>query len=77
MDENRQVWNKQQKALRHALTRPVENPQVIDLFIHQHAIVHSAIMSGLKLWSFADDIWFGLTEHDIRQIPKGGEHSIA
>jgi len=40
-------------------------------------MVHSGVMSNLKLWSFEDEIWRGLTEENIRRIPDGCEHSIA
>jgi len=40
-------------------------------------MVHSAVMSDSGLWSFEDEIWYGITDKQIRQIPSGGEHSIA
>ena len=40
-------------------------------------MVHSAAMSLMGLWSFEDEVWQGLTEIEIREIPSGGEHSIA
>jgi hypothetical protein len=77
MDQNRKIWNDQQKSLRQALNNPVNHLQAIELFLSQHAMVHAVEMSDLGSWSFADEVWHGLTEEDIRQIPSDGEHSIA
>lgn len=43
----------------------------------QHAMVHAAVMSQSNLWSFEDEVWDRLSEHDIRAIPVNFEHSIA
>lgn len=77
MDQNRKYWNDQQKKLRQALNSPANHSQAIAIFLTQHAMVHPAAMSESGLWSFADEIWDGLTEEDIRLIPRGSEHSIA
>jgi hypothetical protein len=77
MDTNHKKWNDQQQALRQAFNHSEEYDKTINLFLNHHAMVHSAVMSGSGLWSFEDEIWQGLTEKHIRQIPSGGEHSIA
>jgi hypothetical protein len=77
MDQNRKIWNDQQKRLRQAFNNPVNHRQALELFLSQHAMVHGVEMSDAGLWSFADEVWHGLTEKDIRQIPSDGEHSIA
>jgi hypothetical protein len=77
MDLNHKIWNQQQKNLRQMLTNPIEHQQAINLFFRQHAMVHSATVSESGLWSFADEVWTGVTEDDARKIPHGCEHSIA
>lgn len=77
MNPNREFWNQQEQALQRALARPAEHPEAIDLFLSQHAMVHSAAMSQSGCWSFEDEIWDGLTEEAARYIPPRGEHSIA
>jgi hypothetical protein len=77
VNPNHIKWNNQQQALRQALKHPEDHERTIQLFLDHHAMVHSAVMSGSGLWSFEDEIWKGLTEKHIRQIPSGGEHSIA
>lgn len=77
MDQNRKNWNSQQQTLRHALTKGADQSRAIDLFLCQHAMVHSATMSESGLWSFEDEVRSGLTDADIRRIPADDEHSIA
>ena len=77
MEPNRKSWNERQKALRQALSRPEEHPQAINLFLTQHAMVHSAEMSRSGLFSFEDEVWEGLSADQLRRIPPRQEHSIA
>ena len=76
MDANRKLWNQGQQALRVALSRPTDHQRAIELFLVQHAMVHSARMSQSRLWSLEDAVWEGLTEEAIRCIPLNHEHSI-
>jgi hypothetical protein len=77
MDPNRKFWNQQQQALRSALSNPDDHQKALELFLCQHAMVHTAEMTQLDLWSFDDEVWQGLIEGDVRCIPRDGEHSIA
>jgi len=77
MESNRKHWNEQQQLLQRALQRPESHEQAIELFLKQHAMVHSAQMANSGLWSFEDDIWQGLNEPAARCIPVKMEHSIA
>ncbi len=77
MDDNRKLWNQQQKMLRHALTSANDHQEAIELFLNQHAMVHSARMAQTELHSFADEIWEDLTEATFRRVPRNCEHSIA
>ena len=77
MDPNRKLWNEKHKRLRQALKKSGEHATAIDLFLHQHAMVHDADMSNSGLHSFADEVWDGATETIIRCLPPKFEHSIA
>jgi len=77
MDSNRKLWNSQQKVLRRALTSSDDRQKAVELFMNQHAMVHSAEMSKSKLYSFEDEVWQDLTEEAVRSIPRNCKHSIA
>lgn len=77
MNPGYQAWNEGQQELRKALKRPGDGQVALHLFLRQHAMIHSAAMSGLGLWSFEDEVWAGLSESAARAVPEGGEHSIA
>jgi hypothetical protein len=76
MNPNRQNWNRQHQALTKALQAgDISTAQGI--FRVHHAMLHTARMSGLDVWSFEDEILAELGESDFRYIPPGSEHSIA
>jgi hypothetical protein len=77
MDSNRTIWNQQQQKLRKQLTQVENFNQAIELFYCQHAMIHTATMSNLGVWSFEDEIWQGIDERMIRFIPPKFDHSIA
>ena len=62
MDPNRKLWNQQQQALQRALSRQDDHQKAIELFLNQHAMLHSAKLARSKLWSFEDEVWQGLDE---------------
>jgi len=81
------VWNQGHQKLLHALSSN-DHKKSMELFLDQHAMVHSAKMSKAsearrkaavrtRLWSFEDEILNDMTEDQIRCIPPAGEHSIA
>jgi len=76
MDAHRKLWNSGQQKLRVALTTN-DHPKAIELFLTQHAMVHSQKISSMDVWSFEDEVWEDLTEQAFRAIPPKGEHSIA
>jgi hypothetical protein len=77
MDPHRKAWNLQQQALRQSLTS-LENPsEAIEIFLRQHAMLHTAAMSGMALYSFEDETLAGLTGPQMRTIPRNLDHSIA
>lgn len=73
----RELWNEQQKKLRHLCTRADEHQHAIELFLTQHALVHTAAMAQTELETFADEIWADMTAETFRCVPRGAEHSVA
>jgi hypothetical protein len=76
MEANKKFWNQQQKALRQAFDRPEQRQTAVDLFLSQHAMVHSNEVSHLNCWSFEDEVWEGVDEAEARLIPPKEEHSL-
>jgi hypothetical protein len=76
MDTNHKQWNRGQQNLRQALSKG-DHQKAIELFMIQHAMVHSAKVIKTKLWSFEDEVLNDMPEDQIRCLPPGGEHSIA
>jgi hypothetical protein len=77
MDPHRKSWNQQQQALRQSLARPDDLPRAIELFLDQHAMLHTAGISQAGVYSFEDEILDGLPEPQMRNIPHNMDHSIA
>jgi hypothetical protein len=76
MNTNRSSWNQRQKELR-VLLDSDDHRAAVELFLQQHAAVHSAEMAGSRSWSFADEVWEGHTDESARRIPERAEHSLA
>ena len=76
MDPNRRLWNDRHQKLTRSLATG-DRETAIQLFLDQHAMVHTARVSKSKLWSFEDEVLNDMTEEEVRQIPRDGEHSIA
>lgn len=77
MEANRQHWSDQQQRFRQLLLHSSEHAEAIRAFLEQHAMLHAAGLAPGSRWSFHDEVSGGLTEQQLRQIPKGGEQSIA
>lgn len=77
MDAHRREWNVKQKVLRQVLALPDNHPEAMELFLSQHAMVHTAEMSHAGLWSFEDEILEGVSGQQMRLIPHNCDHSIA
>jgi hypothetical protein len=76
MDPHHKLWNDGQQRLRRALGSN-DHQRAVELFMQQHAMVHSAKVGKADLWSFEHDILHGVTEEAFRCIPPKGGHSIA
>jgi len=77
MEAYRKLCLKRQTELRSVLGHMEQYDQAIQLFFHQHAMLHSAKMAGTEPWSFEDEILDDITDEQFRSIPAKGEHSIA
>jgi hypothetical protein len=76
LDPNRKQWNAGQQKLKRAFAAG-DREWALELFLSQHAMHHSAKMARSGLWSFEDEVLNGLTDGQVRTIPRNGEHSIA
>jgi hypothetical protein len=76
MNADRKAWNERHKRLRQALLAG-DQKTVLDSFLVQHAMVHSANMSRLDIFSFEDEILNRLSEEQFRKIAPKSNHSIA
>ena len=76
LDPHRRLWNDNHQKLTRLLAQGDRNA-ALELFLDQHAMVHSAKALRSKLWSLEDEILTDMTAPEIRQLPAGGEHSIA
>jgi hypothetical protein len=77
MDPARKRWNRDQKQLRKLLEVDRPEKKTIQLFLTQHAALHSCNMDGENRWSLEDQILDDLVEAQWRVIIKGHDHSIA
>ena len=68
MNPNRQRWNQGHQKLQHAFSAN-DHQKAIELFLDQHAMVHSAKMAKSKLWSFEDEVLNDII--DVKHRPEG------
>lgn len=73
----RKLCLKQQTELRQVLTSASQFEKAIQLFLHQHAMLHSAKMAETEPWSFEDEVLNDMPEERVRRIPTNNEHSLA
>jgi hypothetical protein len=82
MESYRKLCLKRQTELRQMMARLEQYDEAIQLFLTQHAMLHSAKVSANELaktetWSFEDAILDDMTEERIRRVPRNCEHSVA
>jgi len=77
MDPYRKNWNLRHKELRNALIKSVDKKKAVELFLTQHAMVHTGKISRPGLYSFEDEILRDVSDEDMRRIPKNSNHSLA
>lgn len=73
----RKEWNTRQKKLRPLLSKPSQHQQAIDLFLTQHAVLHSENLSPAAAWSYEDLLLDSLDENDFRRLLPNEEHTVA
>jgi hypothetical protein len=73
----RQHWSQEQRRLHELLARKEHHAEALQLFLRQHAMVHSAALAGASLWSFEDEVLDGLSDAEIRQRVDQDANSIA
>ena len=71
------LLNKQQTELRHVMMSFDQHDKAIQLFLRQHAMLHSENMAQSELWYFEDEVLNDMAEVQIRRIPQKCEHSVA
>lgn len=75
--DNRKNWTQKQDMLRKALSSRPRFDEAIQLFLSQHAAVHSAAISGGEDWSLHDEVLANLSDELIKRVPRPGQNSIA
>ena len=77
MESCRKSLNKRQTELRRIMMSFDQPNKAIDLFLSQHAMLHSAKMAQTESWSFEDAVLNDMTEEQTRHIPRNCDHSVA
>lgn len=77
MNSQRKEMNQRQTELRRIMMSFERHDEAMALFLHQHAMLHSAKMARSEPWSFEDEVLNDMTEEQIRRIPRNCEHSVA
>lgn len=72
----RKTLNKRQTELRRVMMAFDQHEEAMQMFLEQHAALHSAMVAQPETGSLADLILDDLTEEQFRRIPPKGEHSI-
>ncbi len=77
MDSYRKLCLKQQTELRRIMMSFSQHRAAIEMFLSQHAMLHSAMMAQTEPWSFEDEVLDDMTDEQIRRIPQNHDHSVA
>jgi hypothetical protein len=72
----RKLCLRQQTELRKVMANPDNHQTAIELFLNQHAMLHSAKMARTTSWSFEDEIFKDMTDEQLRRMPPNCEHSV-
>jgi len=74
---HRKLCLTQQTELRRLMGSPGQFDAAMQLFLRQHAMLHSAQVSQAGLWSFEDALLDDLSQAQFRRLAPNQEHSIA
>jgi len=75
-EAQRRAWNQQHQILRRLL-KERDFSSALPVFLDHHAQVHTARLQHGLPWSFQDEALNGLSEVQLRLIPRGRPHSVA
>lgn len=65
----RKQWNENHKKLTQIITDPTEHHQAVELFLQQHALLHSSQLSQESLSTLEDELIQNLREETYRKYP--------
>lgn len=65
----RKLWNENHKKLTNIILKTNEHSNTIDLFFHQHSVLHSSKISDTSLITLEDELMKDITEKTLRKYP--------
>ena len=72
----RRNWNADHKKLRKLFAEGTQLQDAKVLFHSQHAVMHGQLVPGIKTWSYAEEVFGGLEEKQLREIPTSKRYSL-
>ena len=76
VESYRKICLKQQTELRRIMMGFNQHDKAIQLFMSQHAMLHSRKMAQTESWSFEDEVFKDIPDEHIRRIPPVSDHSV-
>jgi hypothetical protein len=77
IETQRKFLNKQQTQLRQIMMAVDRHDEAVELFLVQHAMLHSANVAQTGLWSYEDAVLDGMPSEWFRRVPPKDGHSVA
>lgn len=71
------ILNKRQTELRQIMLGFNQHEEAIQLFLRQHATLHSVTMADSQTSSLEDEVLDDMPDAQVRRIPSNCEHSVA
>ncbi len=72
----RRQWSSDQKKLRSMLTSGDQVEESRELFYSLHGVLHSKAVSKSDSWSYADQVFLGISQDQLRVVPENHLHSL-
>lgn len=76
LESNRKLCLGQQTRLRELISGNHPHEEAIQLFLRQHAMLHSANVAEPEIWSYEDAVLGDMTEEHMRIMSKDCDHTI-
>ena len=73
----RKMCLKRQTELRRLMMSANDHDLTVQIFLSQHAMLHSRKLAQTEPWFCDHEVFQDIPDEQIREIPPGGEHSIA